>query len=1113
MALMRNYFNVWIIFLLPANIAFSNVTVSIGDVAVTGYTEDIVVPVTVTNTDNTVGGFQFDVVAVPTLVTLSGAIPVDADNFSADYNVFDDGSGRIVFYSNTGDGIAAGGDGVVMNLHYDGSEVLSALVGLEAYELTVSDEDGTVISGDLVNGSITIGNVVILSATSDTGDVSEEVYLDINLQNPSLVGGVQFDLYDTPNYLDVTGFSTTERSEGFTIDFNELENGLTRVLIYSADNENIESGTGPIVNMEMIVHDNAYNSNVGVNFENVTVTDDIGGTYWVAGADSGTVTVSPGYIEEPHNLQAQDGMDAQVLLNWEPPYGPIPEDFEEDFEEGVVPDDWTLTTNSAQGWFITQDGTSAFWTVPSHTWYMCSNDDMANDDGSMDYMIAPPLNVSGAQTITLNFASYYDGAFSHTAHVEVSTDGTNFTEVAVLGPTFEWVTETVDLSDHAGVPNLYIAFHSNDNGVWSSGWAVDDVFVTFAARNVERVVHYELTELGEWAVSAPKEDVISEFGGGIPYELRVDLDNPIMAENRPVDIDAYKVYRSLNSVSDFEEIAEVGGDVTTYLDEDVVNSTTYYYQVTAIYPDGSESAPTNTVSATPVEWVELWMDDGASLSGQMDTLDFYINNESDLGLFYFEIMDYPDVLHSLNILSTERTSTWALEIADQGDGTIAITGISIGTALGPGDGSVCRAVLYPVAEEEMTVNLSYTTGTSIQDVGYVDLNWTAEGGTYDVGIETQYATLTGGHGLAGETFTSSFILANTQPVYGIQLDIVADPPFMTGSEVTASDLIDFDGWEVSGNVVGTTYQLLMFDNTFTNPIDPGIAHIADIMFDIAGGVPEGTDVSLYIDQAIISDINNLPMHTEGIDADVYVGTPPVAYSIQNVTGELVPGGTGSLEVHIENSVDVHILEFYLVDLPDDMTITAATQLERFDDGVIDGSSEELEDGSYYFLGYDFASGIEVGSGAILQLDVQFENTLTNPSIIMTMPGVASGDINANPLVSIFHGFGQFTGGLLSIDEGAALPAEFALHPNFPNPFNPVTRIIYDLAEASDVRLEIYDLMGRNINTLVNQTQGTGRHFITWNGNDHTGNQVGAGVYLYRLHAGNKIFTRKMILMK
>ena len=71
-------------------------------------------------------------------------------------------------------------------------------------------------------------------------------------------------------------------------------------------------------------------------------------------------------------------------------------DFEEDFEEGEIPEDWTLTTNSAQGWFITQDGSSAFWTVPSHTWYMCSNDDMADDDGSMDYLLTTSLNVSVA---------------------------------------------------------------------------------------------------------------------------------------------------------------------------------------------------------------------------------------------------------------------------------------------------------------------------------------------------------------------------------------------------------------------------------------------------------------------------------------------------------------------------------------------------------------------------------------------------------------------------------------------------------------------------------------------------------------------------------------------
>ena len=48
---------------------------------------------------------------------------------------------------------------------------------------------------------------------------------------------------------------------------------------------------------------------------------------------------------------------------------------------------------------------------------MCSNDDMADDDGSVDYLITPGLNVSGAQMITLNFASYYDGAYGQTAHI------------------------------------------------------------------------------------------------------------------------------------------------------------------------------------------------------------------------------------------------------------------------------------------------------------------------------------------------------------------------------------------------------------------------------------------------------------------------------------------------------------------------------------------------------------------------------------------------------------------------------------------------------------------------------------------------------------------------
>jgi hypothetical protein len=1090
--------------LLPISFAFSNVTVTIGDADVSGYTSDIVVPVSIENPVNTVGGLQFDILSTPDLLLLSSVSAIDADNFSADYNVLDDGSARVVFYSNNGSGIAAGGNGTVINLHYNGSDILSAFFELEGYALTVSDEDGAIIGGQINSGSLTIGDVVTMSATSDTGDISEEVMIDIHLGNSGLVGGLQFDIADSPNYIDVIGLTTT--------DFNELANGLTRVIMYNAENSNIEIGTGPIARLQMVIHENAYNSNVGINFENVTITDAIGGSYFIESIDSGTVTVSPGYIEEPHNLQAQDGMDAEVLLSWDAPYGPIPQEFEEDFEEGSVPEGWVATTNSAQGWFITQDGSSDFWSIPSHSWYMCSNDDMANDDGSADYLILPPLNVSGADNISLNFASYYDGSYSQTAHIAVSTDGTNFTEVSTLNAASEWVMESVDLSEYGGAANLYIAFHANDNGAWASGWAVDDVLVSFAVLNTQRALHYNLTELGQWAVSAPKEDVLLEFGGGIPLGQKFDLENPIFTTERPVDIDAYKIYKSLSSNSDFEEIAEVNGDVTTYSDDDVVNSTTYYYKVTAIYPDGSESGATNTVSATPVEWVELSMDNGSSLSGQMDTIDFYINNETELGLFYFEIMDYPNVMNGLNILPTERTSSWALEIADQGDGTIAITGISIGDPLLPGDGAVCRAVLYPVAEEEMTVNLSFTSGTAIQDVGYVDLNWTADGAIYTVGIETQFLSLYGGYALPGEQTTGSVFMETTQPVYALEFDIIADPPFLTGVNLDFSQLIDLDNWSVSGSDIGIGYRITAFDNSGSNPINPGIRHLADVDYSVFNDIPEGTIVDITVSDPVIADVNNLPMVTQSTPHSFYIGQPPAGCTIENASGQLTPGGTGVFEIHMENTETINILEFEIMDMPNNMVITNVTPLGRFDDGTIDGGTGETEEGNFYFLGYDFASAIEPGEGAILEVEVEFTENLDNSSIIFMISSISAGDVNAVPVTIIADDFGQFSGYLNTFVEGS-LPKEFTLHSNYPNPFNPSTVISYDLSRETAVKLNVYDMKGRRINALVNQVQNAGRHHVRWNAKDARGNGISAGVYLYRLEAGGKVFTEKMIFMK
>ena len=94
-----------------------------------------------------------------------------------------------------------------------------------------------------------------------------------------------------------------------------------------------------------------------------------------------------------------------------------------------------------------------------------------------------------------------------------------------------------------------------------------------------------------------------------------------------------------------------------------------------------------------------------------------------------------------------------------------------------------------------------------------------------------------------------------------------------------------------------------------------------------------------------------------------------------------------------------------------------------------------------------------------------------------------------------------------------MPDEFSLYQNYPNPFNPVTQIKYDLPEASHVQLFIYDILGREVTSLVNEVQEPGYRSITWHGTDVFGRNVGAGMYFYSIQAGDFRQVKKMVLLK
>jgi hypothetical protein len=99
------------------------------------------------------------------------------------------------------------------------------------------------------------------------------------------------------------------------------------------------------------------------------------------------------------------------------------------------------------------------------------------------------------------------------------------------------------------------------------------------------------------------------------------------------------------------------------------------------------------------------------------------------------------------------------------------------------------------------------------------------------------------------------------------------------------------------------------------------------------------------------------------------------------------------------------------------------------------------------------------------------------------------------------------------NETSALPTQFALDQNYPNPFNPSTSIRFALPQQAQTSLVIYDMLGREIRTLVNNTMNAGNYQMVWDGRNNLGVQAATGVYVYRIQAGSFVSVKKMMLLK
>jgi len=102
---------------------------------------------------------------------------------------------------------------------------------------------------------------------------------------------------------------------------------------------------------------------------------------------------------------------------------------------------------------------------------------------------------------------------------------------------------------------------------------------------------------------------------------------------------------------------------------------------------------------------------------------------------------------------------------------------------------------------------------------------------------------------------------------------------------------------------------------------------------------------------------------------------------------------------------------------------------------------------------------------------------------------------------------------VGIDDTDLLPKTFALHQNYPNPFNPITTIKFDLPKDCHVKIQIFNILGQKVKTLIDDRQEAGYKAINWNGLNDAGNQVASGTYIYMIKAADFNKTKRMTLIK
>ncbi|HUU28682.1 MAG TPA: choice-of-anchor D domain-containing protein [archaeon] len=220
--------------------------------------------------------------------------------------------------------------------------------------------------------------------------------------------------------------------------------------------------------------------------------------------------------------------------------------------------------------------------------------------------------------------------------------------------------------------------------------------------------------------------------------------------------------------------------------------------------------------------------------------------------------------------------------------------------------------------------------------------------------------------------------------------------------------------------------------------------------------------------------------------------------------EEINEANSNIEINLESSGNLNLGFFRIKYDTEKFIFGEAKAVGRISEGLTVVSYNNEEDGIYSIVVINL-NGLPIisGSGTILNIPIA--------TISDNIDGM--GEISI--LDASFEKGVQTEISLETLSLNTVLPKAPSLRQNYPNPFNPTTTISYSIPENSEmpVTLNVYNIRGQLVRTLVNEVKSAGFYQVQWNGEDNRGRKITSGIYIYRIQAGDFVQTRKMVLLK